>query len=400
MKRKILMLLTLFAGVVSAIADNTVSVGTALVPQGKTGTFSIELTNTDKFASSMEVHLTLPEGITFEGVTLSDRFTDIPSLSNSTSGQTVTITTLSGTNAAISGNSGPLLFVSVRADAEVAVGTKLTASITKMELAKKVGDKHEKWNPESFDFDIEITDKVILDENSPVVPIRTDEQVDILVKRTIRANEWSTICLPFAMSVDKLKAAFGDDYQLAYISGCEFEKDGDDKVTTIRVKFTDRTAALQVNRPYIIKVSNDITEFEVSNVKINPTDAYKTEITVEDDETGEDVTLCSMTGNLKGGTVVPANSLFLNNNKFYYSVGKTKCKAFRAWFWFKDLLSDVATSSSRITFQVDDGSTTGINDVRSKKEDVRCDVYDLQGRRIENPTKGLYIRNGRKEVIK
>ena len=112
------------------------------------------------------------------------------------------------------------------------------------------------------------------------------------------------------------------------------------------------------------------------------------------------MTLCSMTGNLKGGTVVPANSLFLNNNKFYYSVGKTKCKAFRAWFWFKDLLSDVATSSSRITFQVDDGSTTGINDVRSKKEDIRCDVYDLQGRRIENPTKGLYIRNGRKEVIK
>ncbi len=27
-------------------------------------------------------------------------------------------------------------------------------------------------------------------------------------------------------------------------------------------------------------------------------------------------------------------------------------------------------------------------------------IYDLQGRRVENPTKGIYIVNGRKVVIK
>ena len=170
MKKKILMLLALFAGVVTATADNTVSVGTALIPQGKTGTFSIELTNTDAFASSMEVHLTLPEGITFEGVALSDRFTDNPTVGKTINGQAVTITTLSSENKAITGNSGPLLLISVSADAELEVGEKLTASITKMELAKKVGDKHEKFNPEPFDFEMEITDRVILDENSTVAP--------------------------------------------------------------------------------------------------------------------------------------------------------------------------------------------------------------------------------------
>ncbi len=44
--------------------------------------------------------------------------------------------------------------------------------------------------------------------------------------------------------------------------------------------------------------------------------------------------------------------------------------------------------------------TTGINDVRSKMADVRGDFFDLQGRKVANPTKGLYIVNGKKVAIK
>ena len=46
------------------------------------------------------------------------------------------------------------------------------------------------------------------------------------------------------------------------------------------------------------------------------------------------------------------------------------------------------------------GDTTSINDVRCQKEDVRGEYYDLQGRRVSQPTKGLYIVNGKKVVIK
>lgn len=391
------MLLTLFAGVVSAIADNTVSVSTALIPQGKTGTFSIELTNTDQFASSMEVHLTLPEGITFESVTLSARFTDRPTVGNNMNGQTVTITTLSTTNAAISSNSGPLLFITVKADAGLAVGTKLTASMTKMELAKKVGDKHEKWNPEPFDFEIEISDKVVLDENSPIVPLETDEEVDILVKRTIKAGQWSTICLPFDMTEEQLAAAFGDDVQLAEFDTDEGYIVNDDGSIVVNFIDTDLTDGLYANYPYIIKTSSDISEFEVTAQLAPEEDDAVAEYTKG--KGSKKKTLGTFTGTYHAGTVIPENNLFLNDNKFYYSAGKTKCKAFRAWFWFEDLLQDVTTSNSRISLQVGD-SSTGISDVRGKKDNVKCEVYDLQGRRLQNPTKGLYIRNGRKEVVK
>jgi len=46
------------------------------------------------------------------------------------------------------------------------------------------------------------------------------------------------------------------------------------------------------------------------------------------------------------------------------------------------------------------GDATAINDVRCQKEEVRGEYYDLQGRRVSQPTKGFYIVNGKKVVIK
>ena len=58
-----------------------------------------------------------------------------------------------------------------------------------------------------------------------------------------------------------------------------------------------------------------------------------------------------------------------------------------------------ATSTARSFLGFEEGNTTSI-DVRSKMEDVRGEVYNLNGQRVAQPTKGLYIVNGRKVVIK
>ena len=46
------------------------------------------------------------------------------------------------------------------------------------------------------------------------------------------------------------------------------------------------------------------------------------------------------------------------------------------------------------------GDATAIDYVRSKTEDVRGDFYNLNGQRVAQPTKGLYIVNGRKVIMK
>lgn len=398
MKKKILMLLTLFAGVISATADNTVSVGTALIPQGKTGTFSIELTNTDAFASSMEVHLTLPEDITFEDVSLSSRFTDNPSVGKTVNGQAVTITTLSSENAAITGDSGPLLFVTVSAGEELAAGTKLTASITKMELAKKVGDKHEKWNPEPFDFEIEITDRVILDENSVMAPT-VQSGVNVLVRRTIQKDTWSTIVLPFTLSKTKAEAAFGSDVQLAEFTGFEVDY-GDDEENVVPLGIVINLAnytmtsrkGMTAGKPFLIKVSENIESFEVNDVNII---SAVSDVTVSD----EYDTPGRFTGSFVKATI-PEDGLFISGNQFWYSTGKTQTKAFRCWFELGAVLDKETEFASRITMSFD-GETTGINNLQFA--DLRVDssnVYDLQGRRVSNPGKGVFVKDGKKVIIK
>lgn len=64
------------------------------------------------------------------------------------------------------------------------------------------------------------------------------------------------------------------------------------------------------------------------------------------------------------------------------------------------LAEDVPVASAPGYLGFDFGGTTGVNEVKGQKEEVRGEYYNLAGQRVANPTKGLYIVNGRKVVIK
>ena len=65
-------------------------------------------------------------------------------------------------------------------------------------------------------------------------------------------------------------------------------------------------------------------------------------------------------------------------------------KSFRAYL-------TVVSGAREITFE---DETTGLTDVSSKTSDGRGECFNLAGQRVAQPTKGLYIVNGRKVVIK
>ena len=230
------------------------------------------------------------------------------------------------------------------------------------------------------------TPRTVLNETATTAPTAA-ASANVRVNRYIKANEWSSICLPFDMTAEQVTAAFGNDVLLADFTGYEVTKDGDD-VTGITVNFANATSITK-NHPYLIKVASTVSSFVADGVAV-----------VVGTPTYTPATGKSFVGTYVAETTVPNNGLFLYNNKFYYSTGKTKMKAFRAYFNFADVLADKSVAGAPIHMSFDGEGTTAIGEVRSLTEEVRGEIYDLNGRRVETPSKGIYILNGKKVVIK
>jgi hypothetical protein len=242
--------------------------------------------------------------------------------------------------------------------------------------------------------------RTVLDENATTEPVE-ENNANVRVRRTIKAGEWSTICLPFAMTDAQVKAAFGNDVLLGDFNDYVF----DDVAGAISVNFQS-VEAIEANHPYIIKVSTPVSEFTADGVDIDPQEAI-----VDFDASRRKNQPRQFVGTYVANTVLDWGMLFLSDNQFWYSTGNTKMKAFRAYFNFYDLLPDFEDNyeSRQVKMLFGDNSTTcikGIEDGRLKIEDS---VYDLQGRRVPSSTfdsqssiqkKGIYVKEGKKVIIK
>lgn len=299
----------------------------------------------------------------------------------------------------LTGTDGVLLTFTVVADETLTSGQTLPATIQEINFAKLNGQTV--FYQDVVNFNVSISDPVdnsiTLDELSTEVPEATDDAVDITVKRTINANEWSTLCLPFDMTKEQVYEAFGQDVQLAEFKDYDVDYDEEDKIVGIHVNFeaTDLTEGFYANYPYMIKTSEKITEFKTHSTIAPDEEGILAEY--DNGKTGPRRKVYgSFIGTYHAQTVVPANSLFLNGNKFWYSAGKTKMKAFRAYFTFVDVLTSVEESGAKINMNIGAGDATGIQTVERCSWNGDENVYNLQGQRVGKSYKGIVIENGRK----
>ena len=107
-----------------------------------------------------------------------------------------------------------------------------------------------------------------------------------------------------------------------------------------------------------------------------------------------------MVGVYEAGTVLEWGTLFLSDNQFWYSVGQTKIKAYRAYFDYTDLLPDFENSSdSRSINMAFVEDVAGINEIMHPEHAAK-DCYDLQGRKVAKLGRGIFVKNGKKVVVK
>lgn len=81
----------------------------------------------------------------------------------------------------------------------------------------------------------------------------------------------------------------------------------------------------------------------------------------------------------------------------FYKANETTVAAGKAYLPVENYSAEAEARGLSIVF---DNETTGICDMESKQTDNNDAVYTLDGTRVKHPVKGIYIKNGKKIVIK
>lgn len=201
----------------------------------------------------------------------------------------------------------------------------------------------------------EIVVKAILDEiNGYVTTLPTNTNI------TISAAGWATYCSNHPL----------DFTNVTTLTAYTASKDGN------VVKFNKVTGKVPANEGLLVKGESASVPVCAS---ADPVTNLLVGVTAETVKTANTVFVL-----MKGSKGI---GFYKNTNDFTLRANSAYLRA-----------EDVEGSTARAFIALDD-ETTGIADVKAVKEDAEG-MFDLQGRKIAKPTKGLYIVNGKKIVVK
>ena len=404
MKKTLLLLLSFVAAATVGNAQETdlstltdaVYVQSQSAPAGTQQTLSVCMKNSIS-VQTIQFDLYLPEGLSFvanedgELMTASKaRINKFNYFESSIQEDGALRLLAQATTTNIPAGDGEIATVIVKVDANMELGD-YPVSVKNIILVNK---ENESKKVDVVTTTITITEKTdtrtVLDENN-TEEMEDAEGVDVLVKRSIVAGVWNTLCLPFSMTAEQVTAVFGTGVRLAEFTNWEVDDDN------VKLTFTEGATAIGKNVPCLIKVTEGLTEFTVDGVDIEPERNSKGKLV----DPYVEVKVGRKYGYFTGTYTVadlPVNSLFLNNDRLWFCTGSNTTKAFRGYFEIDDVEYSAET---RLSINVDSEATgiTETNYPNNRHFGQDEETYDLQGRKVNSKQKGVYIENGKKIVV-
>lgn len=221
-----------------------------------------------------------------------------------------------------------------------------------------------------------------LDENAEntgdvLLSTESGKAYDVKLTRTLTANVWNTICLPFDVTAEQIADVLKS-------AGNVKEYDRED-ATKQTIYFKDATTMV-AGKPYLIKPTESAKELVFKGVRITE---YEPNKKVGGDNYAVYGTFGKYTMKTDG------TELFLKTDgKFYIPAASTATmKGFRAYFY--NINGSTAAAALNLSF----GDATGINGVAADAE-KNVKVYNVNGQYVgtslEVLPKGLYIVGGKK----
>ena len=208
------------------------------------------------------------------------------------------------------------------------------------------------------------------------------DNVVVELTRSFVADTWNTVCLPFALTSDQATQLFGSGYKVAAFTGVNNEI----------MQFTTLNSIddFEAGKPYLVKPTKNLSN-SVVLIDVDLTAKNGSTVTYDGYSFVGTLVKKTFTGNLDYTRFVASG-----NELKKPSSGST-LKALRAYF----ILPASLDPSLAPKLSIDgEGEATEIISLDNERVIMDNVYYDLSGRRVMNPTKGLYIVNGRKVIIK
>ena len=261
----------------------------------------------------------------------------------------------------------------------------------------KVGEDDSNWTDVAVfttPGGIELADNA---DNNSVISNKLGETVNVtLAGRTLtKDGNWNTLCLPFSLNEEQIAASPLEGATIKELDAAASSFNNG----TMTLAFT-AVNEIEAGKPYIVKwaSSSNISNPVFSGVTISSTMPTAVEFNVVGSSDK-----CKFIGQYSPFTIDANNKdeiLFVGaGDKIGYSKHARTLKSCRAHF---ELPS--ATLARSININWGEGEISEIKSVIPALFEGDSAIYNLQGQRVANgkkPTaKGLYIKNGKKVVIK
>ena len=193
-------------------------------------------------------------------------------------------------------------------------------------------------------------------------------------------NGWNTIMLPYDVSFVKADDEIIDWFRDNSETDKQFwvKQFVSDEAGVVNFDFADE---MKANTPYLIALPNDLSGKTIKFIGQRVTVHKNGNIS---SVTGSNYCFVGTTMTTDKEDIYRLNA---DGSEFVLDDGSTPFRAY-----FKAIMSDQSESSLSIG---EDVATALSEELRVKSEKFADAWYDLQGRRIEHPTKGMYIQNGR-----
>ena len=205
----------------------------------------------------------------------------------------------------------------------------------------------------------------------------------VAIKRTLSNKYWNTLCLPFSLSADKIKAKFGEGTIITKFE--DVNKEG-------TVMTFIKADSIEASKPYLFKPANTVVNPVFEGVAITSADADLVP------STNGNYAFVGTYSEYKMATNKSEVFITTSGKLSYPAEGKNTIKGMRAYIM-------LPTTDNAKAFKLNiGGEATSIDTIDGGLFNGNATIYNLNGQKMSSDinglAKGLYIVNGKKMIVK